>query len=150
MAFILLHREEPQLRTQMAAQLWPEVAAPEAKANLRRRLHDLKQFIPEGDRWLQVSPKTVHWVMDVGCDLDVAVLDRLADAPALKAASLAELEQAARCYRDNLLPACDAAWIVPHRERFKQQAIALLDTLINRLAAADQPEQLSLALDYGQ
>ena len=53
-ALLLLHRHTPQTRSHIAVTLWPESTDAVAKANLRRRLHELKQQLPEGD-WLQVS-----------------------------------------------------------------------------------------------
>ncbi|MEO0406838.1 MAG: BTAD domain-containing putative transcriptional regulator [Cyanobacteria bacterium P01_A01_bin.135] len=152
LAFLLLHRNAPQPRSQIAARLWPEVSDASAKANLRRRLHDLKQHLPEGDRWLKVASKTVGWVIAEGCELDVAQFEALSERHALGDADLEDLEQAAQLYRGDLLPDCYDDWIVSHRERLRQQAIALLDSLINRLIAPEQasPESLSLALTYAQ
>ncbi len=72
LAFILLHHDRPQSRQQIAVNLWPEATDAETKANLRRRLPELKQIIPETDRWLQIETKTIQWVIDQTCHLDVA------------------------------------------------------------------------------
>jgi len=61
LAFILLHRGTPQSRQQVATHLWPDATDTDAKANLRRRLHELKQLLPIADRWLWGATKTVQW-----------------------------------------------------------------------------------------
>ena len=119
LAYLLLHRDAPQSRKQVAVQLWPEATDADAKANLRRRLHELKQRLPGGDRWLQVKPKTVQWVAGDQDWFDVAEFEAgvSADAPTVKA-----LEQAVSLYRGALLPSCYDDWMVPFRERLQQRA----------------------------
>lgn len=60
LAYILLHRDAPQLRQQIAVQLWPDASNTEAKANLRRRLHELRQLLPDADRFI------AKWVFPSG------------------------------------------------------------------------------------
>ncbi|WP_322744969.1 AAA-like domain-containing protein [Leptolyngbya ectocarpi] len=155
LAFLLLHRNTSQSRQQVAVQLWPEVSDTEAKANLRRRLHELKQKLPGGDRWLRVEKTTVQWVQDDNCWLDVAEFDAATEAVAslqtslqtMTAADVKLLEQAAKLYQGDLLPSCYDDWIEPHRDQLRQQAITVLDTLIPQLA---EHNQVRTALGYAQ
>ncbi|HIK15554.1 MAG TPA: AAA family ATPase [Leptolyngbyaceae cyanobacterium M33_DOE_097] len=138
LAFILLHRDTPQARQQIAVKLWPEATDSDAKARLRRRLHDLKQAIPDIDRWLRVETKTIQWVLNKDCGLDVAEFQagmQLTEQPlaTVSAAQIQTLEQAVKLYQGDLLPSCYDDWIVPCREQLRQQAIAGLDTLITHL-----------------
>lgn len=137
LAYILLHRDAPQSRQQVAVKLWPDATDADAKANLRRRLHELKQLIPEAGRWLQIETKTVQWMQGDGCWLDVAAFEAAitqfqSSQPLQHQPDLAQhaLEQAAKLYQGDLLPSCYDDWIVPYREQLRQQAIASLDTLV--------------------
>ncbi|KGF71447.1 hypothetical protein DO97_19565 [Neosynechococcus sphagnicola sy1] len=139
LAFIVLHRDRdtPQLRQQLAVHLWPDATDTDAKANLRRRLHELKQLIPEIDRWLRVEPKTIQWIQDESCWLDVAEFKAaiaatipLPQTPTPLYSSIQALEQAVNLYQGDLLPSCYDDWIEPYREQLRQQAIAGLDTLV--------------------
>ncbi|WP_421656238.1 ATP-binding protein [Leptothermofonsia sp. ETS-13] len=131
LAFILLHRGTPQSRQQVATHLWPDATDADAKANLRRRLHELKQSVPHIDRWLRVETKTIQWMQDEDCWLDVAEFE----AAIAQSTKTQALEQAARLYQGDLLPGCYDDWIVPYREQLRQQAIAALDTLVTLLTA---------------
>ena len=71
LAFLLLHRDAPQPRQSIAVALWPDATDTKAKANLRRRLHDLKQNLP-GEHWLHIEQKTVQWQSHKEFVLDVA------------------------------------------------------------------------------
>lgn len=144
LAFILLHRDAPQSRQQIAVQLWPDATEADAKANLRRRLHELKQLIPEADRWLRIETKTVQWVQDKDCRFDVAQFEA-AIAPTQPTQHA--LEQAVKLYQGDLLPGCYDDWIVPYRNQIRQQAIATLETLITLLASQNTPRP---AISYAQ
>lgn len=134
LAFILLHRDAPQLRQQIAVYLWPDATDADAKANLRRRLHELKQLLPQIDRWLRVETKTIQWVQNEHYWLDVAEFETaIATSPSSPPAQIQALEQAAKRYQGDLLPSCYDDWIVPYREQLRQQAIAGLDRLVTLL-----------------
>ncbi|WP_416676117.1 BTAD domain-containing putative transcriptional regulator [Egbenema bharatensis] len=144
LAFLLLHRNTPQPRQQVAVQLWPDVTDADAKANLRRRLHELKQLMPESDRWLRIEPKTVQWVQNSDCFLDIAAFEA---AIASTHPTQSALEQAARLYQGDLLPSCYDDWIVPYRDQLRQQAIAGLEMLITLLT---QENHTRPAIHYAQ
>lgn len=135
LAFILLHRNTPQSRQQVAVNLWPDATDTDAKANLRRRLHELKQLIPAADRWLHTGTKTVQWVQNQDCFLDVAEFEVAIAQSHHSTQSQTALEQAAALYQGDLLPSCYDDWIVPYREQLRQQAITGLDTLVTLLTA---------------
>ncbi|NEQ49344.1 MAG: hypothetical protein F6K11_04305 [Leptolyngbya sp. SIO3F4] len=150
LAFLLLHRDTPQSRQQMAVSLWPEVSDTEAKANLRRRLHELKQKLPNGEQLLQIEKTTVQWLQADNCWLDVADFETAAAVAitSLKKATVSEieaLEQAAKLYQGDLLPSCYDDWIEPYRDQLRQQAITILDTLVPLLA---EQNQVRSALGY--
>jgi DNA-binding SARP family transcriptional activator/predicted ATPase len=150
LTFIVLHREAPQLRQQVAVHLWPDATDTDAKANLRRRLHELKQLIPGIDRWLRVESKTIQWIQDENCWLDVAAFETaiaaslsFSNSLALPSSPIQNLEQAATLYQGDLLPSCYDDWIEPYREKLRQHAIAGLDRLVTLLTnQGDAPTAL--------
>ncbi|WP_017302051.1 nickel-binding protein [Nodosilinea nodulosa] len=149
LAFMLLHQDAPQFRQQIAVYLWPDATDADAKANLRRRLHELKQAIPGIDRWLRIDAKTIQWVTTEDFQCDVVTFNR-AIAQADTASPIVQtevLKQAAALYRGDLLPSCYDDWIVPYREQLRQQAIAALDTLITLLTSQDNARS---AVGYAQ
>jgi DNA-binding SARP family transcriptional activator len=137
LAFMLLHWNAPQTRQQVAVHLWPDAIEGDAKANLRRRLHELKQLIPDADRWLRVETKTIQWLLTEHCFVDVVqfetAITQSQSAQSESAQSQQALEQAATLYQGDLMPSCYDDWIVPYREQLRQQAIAGLDTLVTLL-----------------
>ncbi len=144
LAFILLHRDTPQSRQQIAVQLWSDATDADAKANLRRRLHELKQLLPNADRWLRIETKTVQWVQHPDCFLDVAEFEA-AITPTQPTQQA--LEQAAKLYQGDLLPSCYDDWIVPYRDQFRQRTIATLETLITLLTHQNSSRA---AISYAQ
>ncbi len=140
LAYLLLHRDAPLPRQQIAIHIWPESPETEAKANLRRRLYDLRQLLPNIDQFLQVESKTLQWNSHDTCWLDVAEFDKaIARAEQAKqsgdlSAVTAALETAAELYQGDLFPGCYDDWIIPLREQFRRQAIQVYDALILQLA----------------
>ncbi|MBE9001385.1 AAA family ATPase [Nostoc sp. LEGE 12447] len=132
LAFILLHRDTLQQRQQVAVHLWSDATDTDAKANLRRRLHELKQVIPGVDRWLHIETKTIQWLCNDNCHIDVAQFESIIaqSASFALAAQIQALKQAATLYQGDLLPSCYDDWIIPYREQMRQQAIAALDRLV--------------------
>ncbi|MEB3331667.1 MAG: AAA family ATPase [Synechococcaceae cyanobacterium] len=137
LAYLLLHADGPRARAEVAARLWPETSDAEARANLRRRLHELVRLMPGGERRLVVTPRTVHWLDGEDCRVDLmefeAVWRESRQAPRMEL-----LEQAAPLLCGELLPSCDDEWMVPLREQLRQRAITLLDELASMLTQEGQ------------
>lgn len=135
LAFVALHRDAPQPRQQIAVHLWEEVSEADAKANLRRRLHELKQLIPQIECCLCIETRTVRWISGSDCWLDVEEFEgAIAQAQQTPEQAIQALERAAQLYQGDLLPTCYDDWIEPHREQLRQQAIACLEQLITLLS----------------
>ena len=123
LAYLLLHRDAPQLRQYLAFLFWPDSGEAQARTNLRTILHRLRQTWPDVDRYIAVEPKSLAWHTDADFWLDVAEFERhlrQAQAAADSPAVLSHLEQAIALYRDDLLPSCYSDWIVPVRTRLRQ------------------------------
>src|SRR5213078_4037588 len=75
LAYLLLHRETPQGRQHLAFLLWPDSTEAQAQTNLRHVLHNLRRALPDLDRFLGVTPRTLQWRADVPFWLDVAAFE---------------------------------------------------------------------------
>ena len=100
LAYLLLHREAPQSRQRLAFLLWPDSTEPQARTNLRHVLHNLRQALPDLDRFLQVTPRTLRWRPEGPSWLDVAAFrDALARAAGAADGGVAALREAVELYR---------------------------------------------------
>jgi DNA-binding SARP family transcriptional activator/predicted ATPase len=138
-AYLLLHAGAPQPRAQLSFTFWPEAPEPNARNNLRQLVHQLRQALPDPDRYLRTDASSVQWVPDSGFSLDVALFERaVAEAEAAGRAGdalrrRACLECAVDLCQGPLLPGCYDDWIGPERERLARQcedAVAALVTLL--------------------
>ena len=138
-AYLLFHRDAPQLRQHVAFVFWPETSEAQARNNLRQVLHQLRYALPDSDRFLHVDSRTVGWRSDAMFSLDVDEFERalaLADSAERVEDKRAALERAADLYRADLLASCYDEWIGAERDRLRQRhrhALArLLDLLETR------------------
>jgi DNA-binding SARP family transcriptional activator len=46
LAYLVLHRDAPQLRYYLAFQFWPDSPESQARTNLRHLIHELRQALP--------------------------------------------------------------------------------------------------------
>src|SRR5262245_27394346 len=70
LAYLVLHAGSPQLRQHVAFLLWPDTPESHARNNLRQYLHQLRQALPESERFLAVDTQTICWRRD-----DAQVID---------------------------------------------------------------------------
>jgi DNA-binding SARP family transcriptional activator len=142
LAYLVLHRDDPQSRHQLAFLFWPDASEAQALTNLRNLLHKLRQVLPESEQFLQVDVQTVQWRADAPFTLDVADYKALVRSPAQ-----GDLEQAVKLYRGDLLPSCYDDWIVPERERLAQMLLGALEKLILQ---AESAHDYSAAIGYAR
>jgi DNA-binding SARP family transcriptional activator len=126
LAYLVLHRDAPQLRHHLAFLLWPDTTEAQARTNLRQLVHGLKQALPDANQFIHADAKTLQWLSDAPFRLDVAefeealtqadAAEQRRDPHALRAA----LEQAIALYPGDLLPSCYDDWILRERERSRQ------------------------------
>ena len=104
LAYLLLHRDAPQSRQQVAFLFWPDTTEAQAHTNLRQLLHALRHRLPQPETYLEVTDKTVRWRGDASFALDVAEFEAaLVDAARTEgSARLAALERAGRDLRRRL------------------------------------------------
>jgi len=150
LAYLLMHREAPQLRYHIAFQFWPDSTEAQALTNLRNLLYHLRNALPDADRFLEVDTQTVQWRSDIPFTLDVSRFERALDqterakdTPGARKA----LEKAVDAYRGKLLPSCYADWIQTERERLHQAFIGGLERLIGLL---EDQRDYRAAIKYAQ
>src|SRR6185295_4526972 len=64
LAFLILHANSPQARQQIAFRFWPDSSEAQARNNLRQFLFQLRQILPDSDRFLQIDTNTIFWKID--------------------------------------------------------------------------------------
>ena len=153
LAYLLLHHDIPQPRRRLAYLLWPDSSESSARNNLRQLIYQLRQALPDPDRFLTSDTNTIGWKLDGDQTLDVAVLEQ-----ALEQAAAAEkqqnfdveryaLEQVVGTFHGTLLPGCYDEWIVPERERIHAMMGLSLQKLIT---LQEQRRDYSAAIRTGQ
>lgn len=144
LAYLLLHRDAPQPRQQIASAFWPESSDAQARTNLRQLLYRLRQELPEADRFLRIEGATMQWQARAPFRLDVAAFeDALARADkAMRSRRhedtftdvvIAALREAVAAYQGELLPGCYDEWLLSRRERLRQQYAGALERLTSTL-----------------
>ncbi len=136
LAYLLLHRQTPITRRQLAFALWPDSNEQQALSNLRTALFRLQQALPGCDQCLVLERHTVAWVNGTGIQLDVATFEEALDRAAAAhspAAGTAALQAAVDAYAGDLLPDCYDEWIIQPRERLHQAFVQALEQLIELL-----------------
>src|SRR5438094_7465777 len=115
LAHLLLHREAPQARQRLAFLLWPDSTDAQAQPHLRHVLHNPRRALPDLDRFLGVTPRTLQWPADAPFWLDVAAFE----------ATIARADQEAGNAGE---------WLLGERERLRRgylEALARLTTLLD-------------------
>lgn len=127
LTFLVLHAGVPQSRQYLAFLLWPDTNESSARNNLRQFLHQLRQALPDPNRFLSTDANSVTWNLDPEQQIDIVEFAR-----ALHQAELLEsrndvggmrraLERGVSLYGGHLLPSCYDDWIIPERDRLRSQ-----------------------------
>jgi DNA-binding SARP family transcriptional activator/predicted negative regulator of RcsB-dependent stress response len=139
LAFLLLHPEAPQSRAHLSFTFWPDAAESNARNNLRQLLHQLRQTLPQADRYLRADTNSVQWIPDASVSLDVDHFERaVAESEGAARAGDGErrrvcLERAVDLCHGPLLPSCYEDWIGPLRERLVRRCKAAVSVLVGLL-----------------
>jgi DNA-binding SARP family transcriptional activator len=132
-AFILLHRQKPISRQQLAAVFWPDTSEAQSRTNLRNLIYKLCKALPEADSYLKLSNQEVQWVDSTSLVLDVQEFENAVQTTKGQADEQEKLTRAVQLYQGDLLPECYDEWLNPERERLRRQLSNALDRLINVL-----------------
>jgi non-specific serine/threonine protein kinase len=143
LAYLVLNRDAPQPRYQLAFQFWPDSPEPQARTNLRKLFHQLHRALPNADHFLYADGKTVQWRPDGPFSLDVAEFEHaIAQGNSRQA-----LQETISLYRGDLLPSCYDDWIVSERERLRQCFVDALEKVIGVLESENNSRA---AIGYAQ
>jgi DNA-binding SARP family transcriptional activator len=132
LAYLLLHRNTPLTRSQLAYLLWPDSSDSQARTNLRVLLLRLRRLLPEADLYLHSEGHYIQWQPTSPFTLDVASFERhLATAQAARQTGSEDdfetaATQAVAIYSGDLLPNCYDNWIMPIRERLREGVVSCL------------------------
>ena len=139
LAYLLLHADAPQSRAHLSFTFWPDASESNGRNNLRQLLHQLRQALPDPDRYLRADANSVQWAPDSSFSLDVALFDRaVAEAGvAVRVGDAAQrracLERAVDLCQGPLLPSCYDDWIGPARERLVRRCEEAVAALVGLL-----------------
>lgn len=140
LAYLLLHRDTAVPRDHLAYLLWDDVPESEARANLRRHLHDLRRALPAATDWVFSDAKSVQWQPAATIWLDVAEFERLSQ-------DTGRLAEAITLYTGDLLQELYDDWLIPHRERLR----GLYFTAVTRLMERERRQgDLTQAMIYAR
>jgi predicted ATPase/DNA-binding SARP family transcriptional activator len=128
LAYLLLHRHTPVPRDALAFLLWDDVPESEARANLRRHLHDLRRALPPDSKetpWILNINKTLQWNANAPYWLDVAAFEQTSQ-------TTERLAEAVTHYTGNLLADLYDDWLAPFRDQLQAQYLTALTRLMQR------------------
>ena len=128
LALIALRRD-PQHRSRLAFEFWPDSDERQARTNLRKLLHDFRHSLPDIGEFVEIDNETVRWIPTGPTEVDVL---RFRDAMAA-----GDFELAARSYSGDLLPACYDDWVLAERAKLRAEAYGALVRLTEEAAKRD-------------
>jgi class 3 adenylate cyclase/DNA-binding SARP family transcriptional activator/tetratricopeptide (TPR) repeat protein len=102
-------------RVQLAFELWPGSTEQQARTNLRKVLHDLRQALPDAGRYLDIDGQSICWRLDAPASVDVVEFH-----DALRAD---RLDAAADVYAGDFMPGFYEDWVLSERERLRTFAL---------------------------
>ncbi len=153
LAYLILHRDAPQLRQRVAFLYWPDSSEAQARNNLRQTLHALRIALPFFSSFLQADMQVLQWRPDAQFSLDVVEFEQAlarADVAAEQddaSVQRAALELATSHYTADLLPSCYDDWIITEREQLRQRYLHALDQLI---ALLEDEHEYKAAIGYAR
>ncbi len=129
LTFLLLNRHTAASRQHLAFLLWPDSTEAQARTNLRHLVHTLRSRLPDADRYLEVTFRTVGWRADAPCWLDVSAFEQLLDTSGDDRGYEGALRDAVALYTGDLLEGCYDDWLLGERERLRQRQLDALGKL---------------------
>jgi DNA-binding SARP family transcriptional activator len=157
LAYLLLYRQRPFTREQLASLLWPDSPAAQARQYLRQNLWQLQSAVGgngqsppnalisvEGE-WIQASLASGAW-LDVAEFENAYALVKGVPGKALNQNTAHQLQRAVELYRGDLLEEWYYDWCLFERERLQNIYFAVLDKLI---AYCEATQAYEAGMAYG-
>ena len=143
--YLVLHAGTAVSRSELAGTLWPDISESQARTNLRRELHALKNTHEVISGCIDASKNTVTWQRpdDYRCDIEqFKNLCQAFNAEQDTAQKSALGLQAVALYRAPLLAGIPDEWVSVKREALHQQWNSLSEHLITVLQGFNVSEQI--------
>ena len=135
LSYLVINRDTPQSRQQLAFLFWPDSNESQSRTNLRNMLFKLREAFPEVDDFLEINQQTLWWKPDSPFELDLIEFKNALSQTDITGSGKdpnkhrQALTTATQTYSGDLLPSCYDDWIQPERERLRQSYINLLEEL---------------------
>ena len=143
LAYLVLRAGVPQARQHLAFVFWPDSNEAQARTNLRRELHYLRNMLGD-DPSLVVESTALTWRDCPTCRVDVRVfLSECHEASRTKAAGdieafLVHASAAIAEYRGDLMPGSYSEWVIEERAPLLRKCVELCDDAVALLAKSGQ------------
>lgn len=154
LSYLFYYGEQSNTREQVAYIFWPDSTETQARNNLRKRLLQLRQALPFLEEFMVLHGPVLKCRPDAPLGVDVvdfqkclADLGPEMDDDARGPGSLALLEKAVGLYGGDLLPGSWDEWVLPERERLREQYLSVLEALAQRF---EEQRKYRTALRYVQ
>lgn len=148
LAYLLLYRNTQISRQYLAFKFWPQSTEKQALTNLRNLIYQLKNTLPDADRFLVVTNKTLQWDSKSNYSLDVGKFeDAIQQAGNTDDAQgkITLLKSAVDIYSGPLLPDCYKEWIEKHRQRLN---LLFQDSLAELISLLEKSNRFNEAIQY--
>ncbi len=129
LALIALRRE-PQSRSRLAFELWPDSSERPVRTNLRKLLHEFQQALPGAGAFADIGTRAMRWLPTGASEVDVLSFR--------EAIASGDFERASRLYQGDLLPSCYDDWVLEEREALRTAALGVYRHLAE--AAAERSD----------
>ena len=147
LAYLLLHRDAPQSRQQIAFLFWPDSSEEQAQANLRNLLFAFRHALPGIEQYISIDKRTLQWKAHGSASSDMAEFESALAGAQGATDQVHALRKAIDLYEGDILPGCYDEWIVIPRERLRQRFLDALQQLIDLLQGS---RDLGTAILYAQ
>ncbi len=136
MGYLCTHADRALPRSQLAYMLWPDSTEAQARTNLRKALHRIREDLSRDTNFLDVQPATLQLRRDTALVDAVEFTTTMAQAAEARRSGSTDLEEsilesAVALYGGELLPACYDDWVLEERQHLHD----LLIQALGRLAA---------------
>lgn len=149
LAYLVLHRDQPHARRQLAFLLWPDSTEEQALTNLRHLIHTLRRTLPELHALVEITPRTLRWRAEAPVRVDVVEMEArwrtIASGGAL--VSVEALDDALDLWRGELLEGAWDDWLLAERERLRHGYRDLLARLVAALESRGDLERAIAVTD---
>ena len=133
LAFLVLHPQQPHTRQQLAFQFWPDSNESQARTNLRKAIHTIRQTLPHAEDFISIDRQSVQWWQEEKCQVDVWQFETAVTQAEKASSPLASqpcLDKAIQIYGGDFLPGHYDDWVLASREKLRQQYLTVLENLL--------------------